>query len=235
MKLVILTTQTLHHAHFVRQIAQQIDIAAVMVEKQVLSASFDTHHPFEDEREIFEKELWFSDGTGSNISDWAQTETFNSINDTAAITCLDKVDPDLVVVFGTGRIHPELIQACRGKMLNLHGGDPEYYRGLDSHLWAIYHNDFSNFIVTLHTVNEQLDDGLIVQKETLDIIPGTRLEEVRSLTTQSCVRLTLGACDMYKRSKEIICHPQKKKGRYYSFMPAVLKEICYNKFSKRMA
>ena len=49
----------------------------------------------------------------------------------------------------------------------MHGGDPEYYRGLDSFLWAIYHKDFNKFYVTLHNVNNTFDSGGVIYKKKL--------------------------------------------------------------------
>ena len=55
-----------------------------------------------------------------------------------------------------------MISIFENKIFNLHGGDPEKYRGLDSHYWSIYHNDFKSLITTLHKVRPILDTGEIV-------------------------------------------------------------------------
>ena len=48
--------------------------------------------------------------------------------------------------------------------INLHGGDPEKYRGLDSHLWSIYHEDWASLVSTLHVVSKDLDAGDSIEK-----------------------------------------------------------------------
>ena len=113
----------------------------------------------------------------------------------------------------------------------MHGGDPETYRGLDSHLWAIYHNDWTNIITTLHILNEHLDDGEIILKKSLDISKLTDLSQLRALNTSACLELTISALNSYKKTGFFLKNKQKNKGRYYSFMPACLKEVCAKKFS----
>lgn len=231
MKIAVLTTQTLHHSYFIREICKQFPVDIVISEQKGVKPPFEIHHPFEDDREDYEQELWFTDNQPL-LSDFASTLEVDSINDAAVSDCIISNRPDIVIVFGTTRIRKALIDASADRIINLHGGDPEYYRGLDSHLWAIYHNDFSNLSVTLHTVNEELDDGRVIAQEPIALSPGIELKMLRSLNTEICVRLCLNALDMYSRFGNFITRPQRKIGRYYSFMPAVMKTICKNKFDK---
>lgn len=60
MKLVVLTTQTLHHTYFVRELTYAFSIEAIFVERKTNKACFDTHHPFEDKRKLYEKEVLFN-------------------------------------------------------------------------------------------------------------------------------------------------------------------------------
>ena len=229
MKIVILTTQTNHHAYFVEQIQKEYPINSVLVETTSIKPAFDTHHPFEDVRDKYESDTWFC-GKDVQISSLAKTVFVESVNDESAVAFLKESAPEVVVAFGTKKILPPLIEACSTGMINLHGGDPEYYRGVDSHLWAIYHDDYGGLIVTLHTVNEVLDDGDIILQKAIALNPETEMHMLRKLTTESCVEMTISAMDMYKRFKNFIARPQNRLGRYYSFMPAELKTICVKKF-----
>jgi methionyl-tRNA formyltransferase len=104
---------------------------------------------------------------------------------------LKSINPDVIIVFGTGKINSSLIQIPRLGCLNLHGGDPERYRGLDTHLWAIYHQEFDQLITTLHYIDETLDTGDVVFKATLPISRGLQLHQLRAVNTQVCVKLSL--------------------------------------------
>ncbi|MBL7129794.1 MAG: hypothetical protein ISS45_00070 [Candidatus Omnitrophica bacterium] len=233
MKLAVLTTQTLHHTYFIREVTRVFPVTMAIVEWKVYQAPFDTHHLFEDRREMYEREVFFG-GKDVSISDIVPVKKVESINDLESLWCLNKLKPDLIIVFGTGMVSKDITGLYSERIVNLHGGNPQEYRGLDSHLWAIYHRDFNNLVTTLHRVNKKLDDGEIVSQ--IPIIPalGMGLHELRRYNTEICVRLVTSALDVYRRQNRFISRPQQKKGRYYSFMPAVLKEICLVNFRKYM-
>jgi methionyl-tRNA formyltransferase len=229
MKVAVLTTETTHHAYFVRELARAADVEQVIVERRSAAAPFPTHHPFENERDAHESRTWF-DGERAAIRDIAPTLEVDGVNAPEAVAALDGLRPQVVFVFGTGRLLPEVIRACPNGLVNLHGGDPEEYRGLDSHLWAIYHRDFSGLVTTLHRVNEELDDGEIVLQAAIPLRREMPLCELRQRNTEVCVNLAVLALDMHARHGEFLSRPQGRRGRYYSFMPAVLKEVCRERF-----
>lgn len=231
MKIVVLTTETLHHTYFVQTLAREFPPEMVVVERNILAPPFETHHPFEDIRDTYERQAFFG-GKNVSLGNVANTLVVGSVNEPAAMACLRKIAPEAVIVFGAGRISKEVIQICPDGIINLHGGDPEEYRGLDSHLWAIYHDDFDSFVVTLHRVNEKLDDGDVILQGRINITKGMRLHELRRHNTELCIRLVFSALDMFKRHRHFISRPQRECGRYYSFMPSTLKDICVVRFRK---
>ena len=112
----------------------------------------------------------------------------------------------------------------------MHGGDPSRYRGLDSHLWAIYHRDFSSLTSTLHCMDQSFDKGNIVIQGDLKITNGMPIESLRSVNTEMCIQMSIA---MVNCAKTIYPLPSRKLlqiGRYYSAMPAVLKGICEQNF-----
>lgn len=230
MKIVLLTTETLHHAYFAREVSRAYPLALTLVEITSVTAPFPTAHPFEQTREDYERATWFADGKHL-LQDHAETMLVPSMNDPRAAELLISVKPDLVLVFGTGILRSPLLQALRCPVLNLHGGDPQSYRGLDSHLWAIYHRDFSALVTTLHFVNSVLDDGDIVLQAALPIQRGMELYQLRGVNTRTCVELSVAVLDQFKRLGRVLSHPQRGKARYYSFMPVELKERCSRDFA----
>ena len=231
MKLVVLTTRTLHHTYFVRELTKTFSVNAVFVERKTSKPSFETYHSFEDERERYEREVFFSN-KDIRLEDVSQVIEVETVNDADSVVKLRQLQPDVMIVFGTGRLRTDVIEVCPDGIANLHGGNPEEYRGLDSHLWAIYHGDYENLIVTLHRVNEQLDDGEIVLHSPIHLQPGMKVHQLRRYNSEICVQLAVLGLDMFKRHGKFISRPQLKRGRYYSFMPAVLKEVCRVRFER---
>lgn len=231
MRVTVLTTDTLHHAYFVRELrARGYDVLTV-IETKSLKAPFETAHPYEAEREIFESQLWFG-GEKVKLKDARDTICVESINDPQVIEILQRESSVLNVVFGTGRIEQSIISASRCKLLNLHGGDPRAYRGLDSVLWAIYHGEFVELKTCLHTVNAKLDDGDIVGLQPLTLGKDMKLHQLRAENARVCVELVNAALLDIARGSEIALVRQQQMGRYYSFMPTVLKELCVKKFER---
>jgi folate-dependent phosphoribosylglycinamide formyltransferase PurN len=231
MRLAVLTTETLHHAYFVRELSRHHPIQLVMGESSGIIPPFDITHSFEASRDVHERDTWFG-GLDVDLASFAPTSAVRSMNDPAAVQQLRDTSPDVVIVFGTGKLHPPVIDLCPHGIVNLHGGDPENYRGLDTHLWAIYHRDFSALVTTLHGLTAELDDGEIVGRHALPLSHGMRLHELRRVNTEVCVRLVTNALEGFARRGHFASRPQTRCGRYYSFMPSVLKALCVQRFEK---
>src|SRR4051812_47354533 len=102
MRLGVLTTSTSHHTWWVWQLAERGVLAGVVLEERTLQPAFDSHHPFEDERDAYEREeLLF--GCPGEIDSFAPTIRCETVNDQGALDVVE--DCDVVVVFGTGLIH----------------------------------------------------------------------------------------------------------------------------------
>ena len=61
-----------------------------------------------------------------------------------------------------------------------------------------------------------------------------RFEDLRLDVTQNCIEMTLELINFFKSGKKIVYFPQRKEGRYYSYMPAELKKICFDFFNKHI-
>ena len=228
MKVVIISTQTPHHAYFVKKIQENHKNTVAFLENKKVNFPFITEHSFEKERDIFEREKWFS-SSSENISQIVQTEEFKDINSTESIKKIVELRPEIIIVFGTGILRKNLLGSINCPILNLHGGDPEEYRGLDSHLWSIYHNDFNSLLVTLHHVEPELDTGDIILQDTLKLRSKMKLKELRCENTEICIKLVNHALKNYLEFGCFTQRKQRKKGRYYSAMPSELKEISLKK------
>jgi hypothetical protein len=219
VRIAALTTDTTHHRYWAWRLAEAGLLGAVVLERRRVVAPFATHHAFEDERDAFEHETLVV-----GIPGWGDLAPVLEVD--AADDAAGRIDADLIVSFGTGRIGPAAVAAWAGRLLNLHGGDPEEYRGLDTHLWAVYHGDFDAIVTALHEVDDDLDTGAILARAPVPL--PADLYALRAANTMVCVELTLAAAR--KRPPAI---PQRRRGRYYSFMPAVLKDVCVRRWSAR--
>lgn len=234
LKAVLLTTDTLHHRYFAWKMAEFHPWHAIVIERSTLSPPFDTHHPFEGERDRYEQEIPLS-GREVPFSDFAEVHEYERITEEPCISKLEELAPDVIIVFGTGKLPPRSIQSAGVACLNLHGGNPEQYRGLDTYLWAIYHQDFGNLITTLHYVNSEFDTGDIVFQMKLALTRETKLFQIRSMNTSACIDMAQLALSSLTRIGRLPSRPLATLGRYYSSMPGILKEVCLQKFNRYVA
>ncbi len=229
MRLAVLTTQTSHHAHFVRALARDFDLVGVLDETTGLKAPFPTAHPFETERDRYERDLWFG-GKRAGIADFAPCFRHSSLNTDAAANDLERLRADVAVVFGTGKLKGRVLTAGDGLLVNLHGGNPETHRGLDTHLWSIYHDTPEGLAACLHDVAPELDAGAIHGMKAIPLPRGMKLHQLRAANTDVCIELTRDLLDRVRRGDQPQPRAQLSRGAYFSFMPAELKSVCVAKF-----
>ena len=225
--LTLLTTDTPHHRYFAKEMSDAGRLRRVVLETSHATPPFEASHPFEARRDEYEREVLLR-GEDADFAEFAPVQRAADINESGVVAELRRSAPPVVVVFGTRKLGQEVIVCAGIACLNLHGGDPQQYRGLDSHLWAIYHGDFAGLVTCLHHVDCELDTGDIVDCRPVPIRRDMELHELRAANTRVCVELVKSALASQRPNRI----RQKYKGRYYSFMPGCLKELCVEKFRR---
>ncbi|MGH2933085.1 MAG: formyltransferase family protein [Gaiellaceae bacterium] len=231
MDVALLTTDTAHHAYFAAKLAGRFTLSTIVVERRIVAPPFETFHAFEAERDAYEQGSLLA-GVERRLDAIARVHVVETANH--ALGHLREIAPDVILVFGTGKLAAETI-AAGPVCLNLHGGNPEEYRGLDTHLWAIYHQDFGGLVTALHHVDAELDTGDLVDVVPIPLERDMHLYELRSRNTEVCVDLACDALDLIDTAGSAPRRPQARRGRYYSFMPAVLKDRCVRMFERHTA
>jgi len=80
--------------------------------------------------------------------------------DVAALA--DRLQPDVIAVFGTSLIRGALLGRGRLGMFNLHGGLSPRYRGADCTFWALYNGEPDQVGCTLHRIDAGIDTGTLI-------------------------------------------------------------------------
>lgn len=229
MQLAVMTTGAVRRRYFVERLQREFPVARVFIETRDPPPPIQTAHPLDEARKARERDYWYA-GLPPPFDLVAETQSFHSLNEDAARVALRDLKPDVTIVYGTGRLGEATIAQCGEACLNFHNGDPEAYRGLDCHLWPLYHRDFPAIKMTLHWIEPTLDTGAIVDRRPVPLIKNMPLEDLRRAATEVTVEMALSALREFNRSGEFAATPQRQRGRYYSFMPSVLKDICIKNF-----
>jgi methionyl-tRNA formyltransferase len=230
LKVLILTTKTNHHLYFLHQLSldRRLDLLSVF-EKKSIKFNFKTEHKLDNLRNSYEYSILSKNKI--KYSSLSKKKEVWDINSKTSINLIKKFNPEIIISYGVGKIREEFLNNFQKKTFNLHGGNPEYYRGLDSFLWAIYHKDFKNFYVTLHEVNKTFDSGGVIYKKKLIFNRKTNICNLRLISTDICLLLSKRIIKKFLSQKKYKVKSQIKKGRYYSAMPSVLKQNCINNFN----
>lgn len=232
MKTLFFTTQTPHHAYFVQEVIKIWPDCRGVLETTGVTPPFDISHSSDAARDAYEIDTVLG-GQNVHIADMIETISTENINDDATARYIETYAPDIIIDFGTRRVKQNILDACTMPIVNLHGGDPEHYRGLDSHMWAMYHNDFAGLVTTLHVLNAALDDGGVIDMQPIAVHKNMKIHEFRKANTDVCIKMVL---DMLNNGIDNLSpRTQTQKGRYYSFMPSVLKTIAAKNFEKYTA
>ena len=156
-----------------------------------------------------------------------------NINCKKANDFLTDFNAELSLCFGTRKICLNTLNKLNPNTFNFHGADPEKYRGLDSQLWALWHRDYGELKTCLHQLNETLDDGDIFNLLPIDMVKVKKIEDLRILNTENCVELALQLISKLSCRINLSLKKQSLKGKYYSAMPAVLKDIVIKRFASK--
>jgi folate-dependent phosphoribosylglycinamide formyltransferase PurN len=232
VRVLLLTTDTPHHAKFAQSLVLHADVLVVDERQAMRRPHFYTaSEVLASLQKNYEQARWFNHSE-VRLRDVCNVVEVQSVNDTNFDEIATEFRYDLTLVFGTSILSRETIRRVASPILNFHGGDPQHYRGLDSHLWCAYHADREALKVALHVLEPTIDTGPLVSLERVKIESGSRIEHLRAFTTELCISMTLDAMPQLfdqLRSSSLKSYP---KGRYYSHMPALLLDRSRKNYSR---
>jgi hypothetical protein len=94
------------------------------------------------------------------------------VNDPRVVELAQRLDPDVIAVFGTSLIRGPLLGMGRLGMINLHGGLSPAYRGADCTFWALYNGEPDQVGCTIHHIDAGIDTGKLIAHVSPEVKPG---------------------------------------------------------------
>tara|TARA_Y100000768_G_C23948257_1_gene668766 strand:+ start:645 stop:1346 length:702 start_codon:yes stop_codon:yes gene_type:complete len=229
-EIIILTTNTLHHNFFINELSKKYKLTIIY--ERIYKSKNISH--FEKKTNEFEKKV-LGKNKILNLSNELKLLKTDSINENKVISYLEGKKNKLILSFGVKKISSKILNISGKYIFNFHGGDVNEYRGLDSHLWAIYNNNFRSLVVTLHKVDKDLDTGRIYAKKKLQLNHALKIHNLRYETTKICISLGDKLINKYLKNKKINLKQKHHPGKYYSKMPYFLHDQVYNNFKNKLA
>ena len=215
MNIIILTNSFLRHRAFAKRIymSSNIKISAIYYEED---------HPLQEkilknqlnkleldhfkERSNAEEDIfkWFLDlPFDEDKKNLIEKNVYRGwISTKEALETFIKINPDLIVVYGTSIIKGEFINYFRNKIINIHLGLSPYYRGSGTNYFPFVNNEPEYCGATFMYLDEGIDTGKIIHQIRPDIFENDSFHQLSNRFLKKvfdeCVKLIFN----YDRLKE---------------------------------
>ncbi len=141
----------------------------------------------------------------------------SNINSREYLDILRSLAPDVVVSVNAPQIFKRpLLELPRLGCLNVHGALLPRYRGRLPSFWVLLNREKETG-VTVHLMNEELDDGPILLQQTVPIASGETQHSLIRKTKKVGARLLLEALDLLEEGKVELKPNDRSQATYYSF------------------
>lgn len=161
---------------------------------------------------------WLMYNYASGYSDWPNVPMLRveSINNEQAAAFTREINPDLIIVSGTGLVKEPLlsIPASIG-IINLHTGlSPFVKGGPNCTNWCIANNEWHLVGNTIMWLNAGIDSGNIITTETIDIRNAIDLKEAHRMVMEHAHDLYIRAVDyLFTSTGTFNSVPQQSVGK----------------------
>lgn len=168
ISIVIMTGDKLRHKYFVNQLEKEFDVLGVLHEKHKPLPMSDV---FGDEDVILKhstsrdkkEELYFGRYSDFKISNDKILEVDSGMaNSPEAVSWVKALNPDYLILYGTGIIRESLLEYFQDKVINMHLGLSPYYRGAATNFWPFVLREPECVGATVHLAVLKVDAGPII-------------------------------------------------------------------------
>jgi folate-dependent phosphoribosylglycinamide formyltransferase PurN len=180
MRVAMVVNGNLRHKYYANKIIENFEVCGVIetIRDYHMEAKVSGDIPLEYEGEDAELMAWHFDLRKSKEEEYfggneriryedvpAYVNLHRQhLNSEVACSFIYGLEPDVVLVYGGPLIKTQLLAACPPATINLHAGLSPWYRGAATLFWPLYMQEPEKLGVTLHVINEKVDDGPIIHQ-----------------------------------------------------------------------
>lgn len=162
--------------------------------------------------------------------------TQESLNTQESIDFYRSVDPQLILVFGSGMVRDPLFSALAVPTVNLHLGLSPRYRGAATLFWPFYFLEPAYAGSTFHFIVSEPDAGEIIHQVTPELQPDDGIHDVACKVVQQSAEDAIQLLRIFDQKGGWITRKQKATGKNFlasDFMPQHLR-IIYNVYNDNL-
>jgi len=134
-----------------------------------------------------------------NIKTFPKEIVLHRVKNASGFKCLsilNSLEPELIIVFGTSILKPEVLSIAKKYTLNVHGGIVPKYRNVHSDFWAISKNDLKNIGTSILHLDPGIDTGDIAIQDIVEIDPKDSIFSIKKKNIELSLRLITQAIKM---------------------------------------
>ncbi|MEE3253617.1 MAG: formyltransferase family protein, partial [Nitrospinota bacterium] len=163
------------HKYFLNQLGSQFELSAVFIENfQYPNPSFNS----DEERKTWNEFFLIRHKTEKSLLQVNENSFFKEnpkifniekgfLNSDKTLQLIQKLNPSKIIIFGTSLLNLKYLKLYPNRILNLHVGLSQYYRGSSCNFWPIYDLKPQFLGATVHFLGKGIDDGNIVIQNTI--------------------------------------------------------------------
>ncbi|MBI2024681.1 MAG: hypothetical protein HYT03_01130 [Candidatus Harrisonbacteria bacterium] len=177
ISLVIITANALRHKFVTNQLIKDFQVKGVISEIKRPLRQGDTVEENEiiakHSRERDEKEIeYFGAEKDFNLpTEKIMRVDYEEANSQKVYDWIKKLNPNYVVLFGSGIVRDPLLSEYKGRIINMHLGLSPYYRGSATTFWPFVEKEPECIGVTVHLAVLKVDAGSILGQSRPEINP----------------------------------------------------------------
>jgi methionyl-tRNA formyltransferase len=232
MRIALLATDTPPALRCAGILANTYDLCGILVRTAAPKLPFATAHELDAAQAAFEGDTWFSSGT-PNLVDIAPVHPVPDMTGEEAAAVLKNLNPDVVISLNAGPTGHVITDMMATRALVLHPGDPQEYRGEDTHLWAVYHGDERRLESVVQYASPEPNGGSVLVSTPLELQSGTPLAGLRRAVTDGCIIGMEKVLKFFDGGGMLSVNRLQQLGKLYTPMPAVMKDYCLAQFARR--
>jgi hypothetical protein len=137
------------------------------------------------------------------------------INLPSSIDTLLSLEPDLIVTYGCSILKSPLIDAFKGRIINIHLGLSPYYRGSGTNFWPFVNNEPEYAGVTFMYMDEGIDTGAIIHQMQATINYGDNIHQIGNRLIRDMAKACIEIIINSDRLHTLATPPEHVTGKYY--------------------
>jgi methionyl-tRNA formyltransferase len=154
-----------------------------------------------------------------------------SHNAPECVEILKEIAPDLIVLRGCGIIKKQVLDVPKIGVINPHYAKLPDFRGMDVTEWSVLCG--ADVAVSVHTVNEGVDTGVVLRSETISPTPEDTVGSLRDKSATLVVELLAAAVGDFANGRPFpVAEPSEPAGGQYFQMHDRLKSLANQRLSK---